>query len=67
MLLYCVYVGCFVVATAFPQFAETAALTGAAFGGVGAGFLWIAQGNYFAEAAKHYAATTTATAAATAA
>lgn len=56
MLLYCIYVGCFSVATAFPDIERAAALTGAAFGGVGAGFLWVAQGSYFSEAAKRHAA-----------
>lgn len=56
MFLYCIYVGCFSVATSFPEIKRAAALTGAAFGGIGAGFLWVAQGSYFSEAAKRHAA-----------
>jgi MFS family permease len=55
MSLYCIYVGCFWVAAAFPNIQVTAALTGAAFGGLGAGFLWIAQGSYFTEASQRHA------------
>mmetsp|Transcript_17003 Transcript_17003/g.28226 ORF Transcript_17003/g.28226 Transcript_17003/m.28226 type:complete len:488 (+) Transcript_17003:114-1577(+) len=55
MILYCVYVGCFSVAISFPEIERAAALTGAAFGGIGAGFLWVAQGSYFSEAAKRHA------------
>ena len=56
MCLYCVYVACFSVATSFPEIERAAALTGAGFGGIGAGFLWVAQGSYFSEAAKRHAA-----------
>jgi MFS family permease len=56
MSLYCIYVSCFSVATSFPESERAAALTGAAFGGIGAGFLWVAQGSYFSEAAKRHAA-----------
>ena len=56
MLLYCVYVGCFVVATMAPAIEIPAALLGAAIGGVGAGFLWTAQGSYFGRAAEDHAA-----------
>jgi len=55
MVLYCFYVGCFLAATLFPQFEKVIAFTGAALGGIGAGFLWIAQGNYFTEASKRLA------------
>jgi len=54
MFLYCIYVGCFSFAATFPEYETFAAVIGASFGGIGAGFLWIAQGNYFTEAAKHY-------------
>lgn len=56
MTLYCVYVACFFGATSFPSMERAVAITGAAFGGIGAGVLWVAQGAYFAEAAKRYAA-----------
>mmetsp|Transcript_7029 Transcript_7029/g.11117 ORF Transcript_7029/g.11117 Transcript_7029/m.11117 type:complete len:478 (+) Transcript_7029:85-1518(+) len=55
MILYSIYVGCFLAATLFPNLELIIAISGAAFGGVGAGFLWIAQGNYFTEAAKRHA------------
>ncbi len=54
MTLYCIYVGCFCVATAFPNVATSVAWTGAAIGGIGAGFLWTAQGVYFAQCAEEY-------------
>lgn len=56
MILYCVYVACFLLATVYPELERAAALTGATFGGIGAGFLWVAQGTYFAEASKRHAA-----------
>jgi MFS family permease len=56
MVLYCIYVACFLVATSYPEIERAAALTGATFGGIGAGFLWVAQGAYFAEASKRHAA-----------
>jgi MFS family permease len=55
---YCVYVGCFWVATrqdAASDAERLVAYTGAAIGGVGAGFLWTAQGAYFAMAAEEHA------------
>lgn len=55
MGLYCIYVGCFLVATALPQVEKSAAIIGASIGGVGAGFLWTAQGAYFARSAKIHA------------
>jgi fucose permease len=55
MGFYCVYVACFLVATVWHDVERTAALTGAAIGGVGAGFLWTAQGAYFARAAEEHA------------
>lgn len=55
MGLYCGYVGCFLVATQAPAIRTPAALIGAAIGGVGAGFLWTAQGSYFGRAAEDHA------------
>jgi MFS family permease len=59
MLLYCFYVACFWVATLFSKdniFGQrAAAYTGAAIGGIGAGFLWTAQGAYFGQAAEDHA------------
>ena len=55
MLLYCVYVACFLVATRFKDIEKGAALVGAAIGGVGGGFLWTAQGAYFGQAAEEHA------------
>jgi MFS family permease len=55
--LYCTYVGCFWAATRQDDL-ETqrlVAYTGAMIGGVGAGFLWTAQGAYFAMAAEEHA------------
>jgi len=55
MSLYCVYVGCFWLATLSPDLKTPAALIGATIGGIGAGFLWTAQGSYFGRAAEEYA------------
>lgn len=55
MALYCVYVGCFLLAALAPSIERPAALIGAAVGGVGAGFLWTAQGSYFSRAAEDHA------------
>lgn len=57
MGLYCVYVGCFWVATRQDALEDQriAAYVGAAIGGVGAGFLWTAQGAYFSQAAEEHA------------
>uniref|UniRef100_A0A7S3Q7P5 Major facilitator superfamily (MFS) profile domain-containing protein n=1 Tax=Chaetoceros debilis TaxID=122233 RepID=A0A7S3Q7P5_9STRA len=55
MGIYCVYVACFVVATIVPDWKQTAALIGAFTGGIGGGFLWTAQGSYFARASEEYA------------
>ena len=41
--IYCVYIGCFLVATSFPQIQIFSAISGAAIGGIGAGILWTAQ------------------------
>lgn len=56
MSFYCVYVACFWLATVWHDVERAAALTGAAIGGVGAGFLWTAQGAYFSRAAEEHAA-----------
>lgn len=57
MCLYCVYVGCFWVATRVEDLdnQRAAAYFGAAIGGVGAGFLWTSQGAYFSQAASDHA------------
>ena len=51
MFLYCAYTGSFLVAIMFPSAAEPVALTGAAVGGIAAGWLWTAQGVYFGRVA----------------
>ena len=55
MTLFIAYVGCFLVATKFQDHRRPIALTGAAIGGVGAGFLWTAQGAYFGRASEEHA------------
>lgn len=58
MSLYCAYVACFYLATLLPTGSDNQRLlawTGAAIGGVGAGFLWTAQGAYFGQAAEEHA------------
>jgi len=57
MLCYCVYVGCFFVATRIGEKVgtQTVAYLGAAIGGIGAGFLWTAQGTFFSLASQDYA------------
>jgi MFS family permease len=59
MLLYCFYVACFWVAALFPEEnlngQRISAYLGAAIGGIGAGFLWTAQGAYFGQAAEDHA------------
>lgn len=50
MGLYCAYVGAFYGAV-HSKYSRAIALVGAVLGGVGAGFLWTAQGSYFAQAA----------------
>jgi MFS family permease len=54
MALYCAYVACFYLATSLSN-PKLYAWTGAAIGGVGAGFLWTAQGSYFGKAAEEHA------------
>eukprot|EP00656_Telonema_subtile_P037798 TRINITY_DN4216_c0_g1_i1.p1 TRINITY_DN4216_c0_g1~~TRINITY_DN4216_c0_g1_i1.p1 ORF type:complete len:493 (-),score=108.54 TRINITY_DN4216_c0_g1_i1:146-1624(-) len=53
--LYVVYVGSFILAAYFPSIEWIAACIGGSLGGVAAGFLWTAQGAYFACNAKLYA------------
>jgi MFS family permease len=55
MTLYCAYVAAFWMAVTWTEIEGPAALTGAAIGGVGAGFLWTAQGAYFSRAAEEHA------------
>ncbi|KAG7369743.1 major facilitator superfamily transporter [Nitzschia inconspicua] len=59
MLFYCFYVACFWVGTLVSHDnisgQRVAAYTGAAIGGIGAGFLWTAQGAYFGLAAEDHA------------
>ena len=59
LIIYCVYVACFLVAAVIPDSHDAwkwpVALLGAAIGGVGGGFLWTAQGAYFGKTAEAYA------------
>jgi len=56
LVIYCVYVACFLVASLVPDTAKwPVAITGALIGGVGGGFLWTAQGAYFGKTAEAYA------------
>lgn len=55
MSVYCVYVGCFALATLLPSIRTVCALIGAFVGGIGGGFLWTAQGSYFARVSEEYA------------
>lgn len=60
MLCYCAYVACFYVATRiedddFSQKRQAVAYIGATIGGIGAGFLWTAQGTYFGLASQDLA------------
>lgn len=61
MACYCGYVGCFYVATRLTSIgwkssAGASVVAGAVLGGIGAGFLWTAQGAYFGLAGKDRAA-----------
>jgi len=58
VFLYCFYVVSFAVAAIFPSIAWPAAIIGAVIGGVAAGNLWTAQGAYFGETVRVYAALT---------
>lgn len=53
--LYCAYVGCFLFATLNEQVKAAAAIIGALIGGIGGGFIWTAQGSYFAISSEVYA------------
>jgi len=58
--VYCAYVSCFYINTLYPKNGYVAskwvtALSGAAIGGVGGGFLWTAQGAYFGKTSEAYA------------
>jgi MFS family permease len=57
MALYCIYVGCFWLATlaTTEEGKRLYAWTGAGIGGIGAGFLWTSQGAYFGQAAEEHA------------
>jgi len=57
MGLYCIYVGCFWLAILATTESAVKAFAwgGAAIGGIGAGFLWTAQGSYFGQAAEEHA------------
>jgi len=55
MGLYVAYVVAFWIATVLPPYKDAAAAVGAVLGGIGAGFLWTAQGAYFAQAATAHA------------
>jgi hypothetical protein len=56
MMHYCVYISRFFIATASPQELNVPRLcTGAIFGGIAAGILWVAQGSYFYDSAKQHA------------
>lgn len=55
MGLYCVYVAAFLLATLNPDQQRSIAYFGAGLGGAGAGFLWTAQGSYFATSAERHA------------
>ena len=55
MGLYCFYVLFFFLATISVSYQRLAAWTGAGIGGIGAGFLWTAQGSYFGKASEQHA------------
>jgi Major Facilitator Superfamily/Ion channel regulatory protein UNC-93 len=61
MALYCAYVSAFWVATIWRDWQTVAAAMGGVLGGVGAGFLWTAQGAYFAQSAASASTAATAT------
>ncbi|GMI24648.1 hypothetical protein TrCOL_g10366, partial [Triparma columacea] len=53
LVIYCVYVSCFLLASLVPDTAKwPVAIIGALIGGVGGGFLWTAQGAYFGKTAE---------------
>eukprot|EP00939_MAST-03C_sp_MAST-3C-sp1_P003856 g3856.t1 len=56
LLLYCAYIGSFIIARSVDGDAKwIAALTGSTIGGLAAGYLWTAQGPFMQAAAKLYA------------
>ena len=56
LAVYCCYVASYLVAYFVEAAARPAVLVGAALGGAAAGFLWPAQGAYYAKCAERYAA-----------
>eukprot|EP00471_Norrisiella_sphaerica_P006643 CAMPEP_0184490862 /NCGR_PEP_ID=MMETSP0113_2-20130426/19111_1 /TAXON_ID=91329 /ORGANISM="Norrisiella sphaerica, Strain BC52" /LENGTH=425 /DNA_ID=CAMNT_0026874981 /DNA_START=98 /DNA_END=1375 /DNA_ORIENTATION=+ len=53
--MYCFYVGSFLIAAKVEAVKWPAAIIGSAIGGTAAGWLWTAQGVYFARVAERYA------------
>lgn len=53
--MYCLYVISFLFVKLIPESKWVSALIGSSIGGVAAGWLWTAEGTYFARSAKHYA------------
>ena len=54
--MYCFYTASFLVATVVPESAELAVvIIGSTIGGIGAGFLWTAQGLFYGRTAELYA------------
>lgn len=54
LFLYCFYVVSFLIAAKVPSIKWYAALIGSSIGGVGAGWLWTAQGVYFSMTAEYF-------------
>jgi hypothetical protein len=50
--LYCFYVASFLAADEVPEYAWEFSITGSVIGGFGAGYLWSAQGVFFARSAE---------------
>jgi len=58
MLIYCIYVLSYVVAAVVPPasiVSSVSIIAGGFIGGIGGGFLWTAQGTYFARISEEYA------------
>jgi len=55
LMTYVIYVASFIVADKVPSVKTPAAYIGGSMGGIAAGFLWSAQGPYFAQNARLYA------------
>ncbi len=56
LVIYCVYVSCFLVAALVEDTLKwPVAIAGAFIGGIGGGFLWTAQGAYFVKVSEAYA------------